>query len=63
MSKVATALANKQPLMDAEKDALKKSEGGFDSPWALLATRLLAGSPPVASKLTFSGPQTLTAAT
>jgi hypothetical protein len=62
MGKVATALANKQPLLDAEKDALKKSEGGFDEPWALLATRLLAGSPPIDSKLTFAGPQTFSAA-
>jgi hypothetical protein len=43
MSRVASALANGQPLLDAEKSALKKSEGGFDIPWALLATYLLLG--------------------
>jgi hypothetical protein len=43
MARVATALANGQPLLDAEKSALKKSEGGFDIPWALLSTYLLLG--------------------
>jgi hypothetical protein len=41
IGRVTTALANRQPLLDAEKSALKKSEGGFDVPWALLATYLL----------------------
>jgi hypothetical protein len=38
MGKVADALAHSKPLQEAEKDALKKSQGGFDTPWALLAT-------------------------
>ena len=46
MARVATALANGQPLLDAEKGALKKSEGGFDIPWALLSTYLLLGQRP-----------------
>lgn len=51
MGKAATALAKKQPLKEAQKAALKDSQGGFDVPWALLATRLLAGSPAVEGKL------------
>jgi len=61
MGKVADALANGQPLMDAEKSALADSNGGFDVPWALLAARLLAGSPPVASHFTYSSAKTLAA--
>lgn len=52
MGKVASALAKQQSLKDAEQDALKKSEGGFNIPWALLAVRQLAGSPEVDSKFT-----------
>jgi hypothetical protein len=63
MGAVAEALAKGQPLMDAEKSALKDSNGGFDEPWALLATRLLAGSPAVVSHLSFSGAKTLAAKT
>jgi hypothetical protein len=61
MGKVADALAKGQPLMNAEKSALEDSNGGFDVPWALLATRLLAGSPPVVSHLTHSAARTLAA--
>jgi hypothetical protein len=61
MGKVADALAHGQPLMNAEKSALEDSNGGFDVPWALLATRLLAGSPPVVSHLTHSAAKTLAA--
>jgi hypothetical protein len=63
MGKVADALAKGQPLLDAEKSALEDSNGGFDIPWALLATRLLAGSPPVMSRLTYSNAKTLAAKT
>jgi hypothetical protein len=52
MAKVAAAIAQEQPLKGAEKDALKKSEGGFDVPWALLATHFLAESSQVDSKFT-----------
>jgi hypothetical protein len=41
MGKVADALARQQPLREAEKQALKLSQGGFDMPWALLATYYL----------------------
>jgi hypothetical protein len=63
MGKVADALAEGQPLMNAEKSALEHSNGGFDVPWALLATRLLAGSPPLVSHLTHSAVKTLAAKT
>jgi len=44
MGKVADALKRGSGLQDAEKEALKKSEGGFDLPWALIATYLLLAS-------------------
>jgi hypothetical protein len=61
MGKVADALAKGLPLADAEKSALADSNGGFDVPWALLATRLLAGSPTVVSWFTYSVAKTLAA--
>ncbi|MGC2660023.1 MAG: hypothetical protein WA324_18855 [Bryobacteraceae bacterium] len=38
MAKVSDAIARQQPLREAEKKALEMSQGGFDMPWALLAT-------------------------
>ena len=61
VSETKKGVAEMQPLLDAEKSALKDSLGGFNEPWALLATRLLAGSPPVVSHLTFAGAKTLAA--
>jgi hypothetical protein len=61
MGKVADALAKGLPLAEAEKSALADSNGGFDVPWALLATRLLAGSPTVVSWFTYSTAKTLAA--
>jgi hypothetical protein len=56
MGKMATALAEGQSLMDAEKEVLKESEAGFDVPWALLATsRLLAGAALVTANFNVSG--------
>ncbi len=53
MGNVAAALAKGGSLKDAESAALKKSEGGFDVPWALLATYLLLNrQPAVTSQFT-----------
>lgn len=64
MGEVATAIAKKLPLKKAQEAALKDTQGGFDIPWALLATRELAGSPTIEVKLTvpsMPAVQTLTA--
>ena len=41
MGKVSDAIARQQTLREAEEEALKSSQGGFDMPWALLATYYL----------------------
>jgi hypothetical protein len=56
MGGMAAAMEAGKSLMDAEKDVLKKSEAGFDIPWAILATRkLLTPLPPMTSQFTVSG--------
>jgi hypothetical protein len=64
MGKMASALQAGKPLADAQKEVLKDSEGGFDIPWALLATSSLLGNStggkggsPVTTKLSISGVQ------
>ncbi len=53
MSDFASKLAAGKPLEKAAKAVVSDSTGGFDSPWALLATRLLpAHSPNVTCKFT-----------
>lgn len=59
MGNMAAALAAGTPLTNAEKSVLATSQGGFDVPWALLATHIVAGSPPVAAKLSIAGAQPL----
>jgi hypothetical protein len=49
MSDFASKLAAGEPLETAAKKVVSDSTGGFDSPWALLATRLL---PPHAPNVT-----------
>jgi hypothetical protein len=64
MAGMAVALAKNDTSGHAQKAVLTGENGGFGIPWALLATRLLAGSPPLkVSKLTYSttGAKTLTA--
>ena len=46
MSDFASKLAAAQPLEKAAKAVVSDSTGGFDSPWALLATRLLSAHTP-----------------
>lgn len=56
MGKVSQAIARQQPLRNAEEAALKLSQGGFDMPWALLATYyLLEPRASVDSKFTMPG--------
>ncbi|HEX4231748.1 MAG TPA: hypothetical protein VHZ07_23980 [Bryobacteraceae bacterium] len=56
MGKISGAIAGQKPLREAEKDALKLSQGGFDMPWALLATYyLLAPQAQVDAKFTRAG--------
>ena len=43
MGNMAVAVAKGEKLLDAEKNVLHKSQGGFDLPWALLATAIAAG--------------------
>jgi len=53
MADFASKLAAAQPLEKAAKAVVSDSTGGFDSPWALLATRLLpAHAPDVTCKFT-----------
>jgi hypothetical protein len=55
MGKVSDALAHQRPVREAEKDAFKSSQGGFDMPWALLATYyLLEPQASVDSKFTLA---------
>jgi hypothetical protein len=62
MGRVSDAIARQQPLRDAEKDALKLSQGGFDMPWALLATYyLLEPQARVDSKFSMGVPATVAA--
>jgi hypothetical protein len=63
MGKVSDAIAHQKPLRDAEKDALKLSQGGFDMPWALLATYyLLEPEARVDTKFSMAGASTTIAA-
>lgn len=64
MDGMAAALAKNESSVDAQRRVLQGENGGFNVPWALLATRLLAGSPPLkVATLTYStsGVKTLTA--
>jgi hypothetical protein len=69
MGKVAAALQQGKSVVDAQKEVLKKSEAGFDVPWALLATSsllknssALKGPLPLTTKLAVSGAQKAAAA-
>lgn len=64
MAAMALALSKNESSLEAQKRVLVGDNGGFNIPWALLATRLLAGSPPLrVARLTYStaGVKTLTA--
>ncbi|MBV8553564.1 MAG: hypothetical protein JOY54_19875 [Acidobacteriaceae bacterium] len=61
MGKVALALNQHKSLRDAQADALKKSQGGFDVPWAVLATHWLVGQAAVTSTFTVNRGQAIAA--
>jgi hypothetical protein len=52
MEEYAKALAANQFLVDAGKDVVKDSDGGFDEPWLILAAANLLQNPPVNSLFT-----------
>jgi len=54
MGKMSTALATGNNLLDAERDVLHTSQGGFDVPWALLATSIVAGNPKIEARFAVS---------
>ncbi len=63
MGGMAAAVAKGQKLMDAEKKVLQTSQGGFNLPWALLATAIAAGDPKlVAGRFEAAGTQPSVAA-
>lgn len=55
MANMANALAVGKSLANAEKDVLKDSDAGFDVPWALLATSILAPGAKATTQFVFSG--------
>jgi hypothetical protein len=58
MGQVSDAIARQKPLREAEEGALKLSQGGFDIPWALLATYyLLEPQARVDAKFSMAGTQ------
>jgi hypothetical protein len=52
MEQYGKALAANQSLVDAGKDVVTDSNGGFDEPWLILAAANLLQSPPVESLFT-----------
>jgi hypothetical protein len=52
MEQYGQALAAGESLVDAGKDVVKKSTGGFDEPWLIIATTNLLQSPTVDSLFT-----------